>query len=102
MPVFLSYDQAERMIVALLDGAAVWQPDVVVAIVRGGLAPGVMAAGIMALPLAMVSFDRTARTTAWIGEAPIGRRILLVDDACSTGQTMVGVRDAMIREGREC
>ena len=42
MPVFLGYDQTERMIAALLDRAARWQPDVVVGIVRGGLVPATM------------------------------------------------------------
>ena len=56
MPVFLGYDQTERMIAALLDQAVRWQPDSVVGIARGGLVPATMAAGILALPLAMVSF----------------------------------------------
>src|SRR5271165_2849622 len=37
MPVFLGYDQTERMIAALLDRAEQWQPDYVVGIARGGL-----------------------------------------------------------------
>ena len=37
MPVFLGYDQTERMVAALLDRAAQWQPDIVVGIARGGL-----------------------------------------------------------------
>ena len=40
MPVFLGYDQTERMIAALLDRAAQWQPEAVVGIARGGLVPG--------------------------------------------------------------
>ena len=43
MPVFLGYDQTERMIAALLDRAARWQPDAVVGIARGGLVPATMA-----------------------------------------------------------
>ena len=61
MPVFLGYDQTERMIAALLDRAAQWQPDVVVGIARGGLVPATMAAGLLALPLAMIGFDRGPR-----------------------------------------
>ena len=64
MPVFLGYDQTERMIAALLDRAARWQPDAVVGIARGGLVPASMAAGILALPLAMIGFDRAARQHA--------------------------------------
>jgi hypoxanthine phosphoribosyltransferase len=103
MPVFLGYDQTERMIAALLDRAAQWQPDAVVGIARGGLVPATMAAGILALPLAMLSFDRTNGTTAWIGTPPpAGGRILLVDDGCSSGQTMRAARAALLQEGRDC
>ena len=64
MPVFLGYDQTERMIAALLDRAARWQPDAVVGIARGGLVPATMAAGILALPLAMIGFERASRRHA--------------------------------------
>ncbi len=102
MPVFLGYDQTERMIAALLDRAMQWQPDTVVGIARGGLVPASMAAGILALPLGMVSFDRPTGTSQWIGEPAAGGRVLLVDDGCSTGGTMATVRDALLREGRDC
>src|ERR1700759_4527032 len=102
MPVFLGYDQTERMIAALLDRATQWQPDVVVGIARGGLVPATMAAGILALPLAMIGFERTNATTQWLGAAPDGQRILLVDDGCSSGRTMDAVRAALLGEGRAC
>ena len=101
-PVFLGYDQTERLIAALLDRAAQWRPDVVVGIARGGVVPATMAAGMMALPLAMVGFERSAATTQWIGAPPEGGRILLVDDGCSTGHTMAAVREALLVERREC
>ena len=102
MPVFLGYDQTERMIAALLDRATQWQPDVVVGIARGGLVPATMAAGILALPLAMIGFDRAREATEWIGAPPAAQRVLLVDDGCSTGRTMEAVRAGVLREGRDC
>jgi hypoxanthine phosphoribosyltransferase len=102
MPVFLGYDQTERLIAALLDRATQWQPDTVVGIARGGLVPASMAAGILALPLAMIGYNRAATSTQWIGETPAAERILLVDDGCSTGRTMAAVRTALLREGRQC
>lgn len=102
MPVFLGYDQTERMIAALLDRAALWQPDAVVGIARGGLVPATMTAGILALPLAMVGFERATGRMSWIGAPAQGRRVLLVDDGCSTGHTMGHVRAALLHEGLEC
>jgi adenine/guanine phosphoribosyltransferase-like PRPP-binding protein len=102
MPVFLGYDQTERMIAALLDRAAVWRPDAVVGIARGGLVPAAMAAGLLAAELAMIGFDRPSGTVGWIGAPPAGRRVLLVDDGCSTGGTMSAVRAALLAEGRGC
>ncbi len=102
MPVFLGYDQTERMIAALLDRAAQWQPDVVAGIARGGVVPATMAAGLLALPLAMISFDRAREATEWLGKPPAGQRVLLVDDGCSTGRTMAAVRAAVLAERRDC
>jgi hypoxanthine phosphoribosyltransferase len=54
MPYFISYDQTERMVAALLDQADAWRPEAVVGITRGGLIPATMAASMLALPLAIV------------------------------------------------
>src|SRR4051812_19519640 len=102
MPMFLGYDQTERMIAALLDRAAQWQPDTVVGIARGGLVPATMAAGILALPLAMIGYERSSGASQWIGAPAAGNRVLLVDDGCSTGRTMEAVREKLLREGRDC
>ena len=102
MPVFLGYDQTERLIAALLDRATQWQPDTVVGIARGGLVPASMAAGSLALPLAMIGFERATEAAHWIGAPPVAERVLLVDDGCSTGRTMAAVRTALLREGRQC
>ena len=102
MPVFLGYDQIERMIAALLDEAAAWQPDAVVGIARGGLVPAAMAAGILALPLSMVGHDAATGTVTWIGPPASGRRILLVDDCCSSGTTLQQTRTSLTASGREC
>ncbi len=101
-PVFIGYDRAEGMIAALLDRAAAWGPDDVAGIVRGGLVPASMAAGILALPLSFLGHDKTAGTMHWIGPPPRGRRVLLVDDCCSSGTTLRQGSEAMRAEGRAC
>jgi hypoxanthine phosphoribosyltransferase len=101
MPRFIGYDQAERMLNALLDRAAAWQPEAVAGIARGGLVPASMAASLLALPLSMLQVARGG-TVSWLGPPPPGRRVLLVDDACSTGQTMLTARAALARQGRSC
>ncbi len=78
------------MVAALMDRAAAWAPDAVVAIVRGGLVPATMAAAMLARPLAMVAWDRGAGRATWLGPKPAGR-LLVVDDCCATGATMRGV-----------
>ncbi len=101
MPTFIGYEQAERMVIALLEPAMRWRPDAVAGIARGGLVPATMAACTLALPLAMIAADRHTNKVTWIGPPPPGRRLLLVDDCCATGQTMRTVRAALQRQSRE-
>jgi hypoxanthine phosphoribosyltransferase len=102
MPVFIGYDQTERMLLALLDRAAKWEPQWVVGITRGGLIPATMAASVLALPLAILTFERATGVVRWMGEAPAERRMLLVDDNCSTGATMRQARSYLVEQGYEC
>jgi hypoxanthine phosphoribosyltransferase len=102
MPVFIGYDQVERMITALLETASDWHPDEVVGIARGGLVPASMAAGILALPLSFVGHDPTTGAVTWIGPPASGRRILLVDDCCSSGTTLHRTRVALCEAEHEC
>ncbi len=101
MPHFIGYDQAERMLNALLDRAQAWGPEAVAGIARGGLVPASMVASLLALPLAMLSVARGG-AVSWLGPPPPGRRLLLVDDACSSGETMLTARAALAAEGRDC
>ncbi|HVC61081.1 MAG TPA: phosphoribosyltransferase [Acetobacteraceae bacterium] len=102
MPVFIGYDRAEQMVAALLDGVMAWEPDAVVAVLRGGVVPGTMASCLLALPLCMIGWNRRIGATAWAGPPPAGKRILLVDDCCATGQTMQAVRAALLDQGLAC
>jgi hypoxanthine phosphoribosyltransferase len=102
-PVFISYDHAERLVASLLDRVALWEPEAVVGIARGGLVPATMASCALALPLLIIGWDRTTGCADWIGPPPAGaHRLLLVDDACSTGTTMASVRRALLAWGHVC
>ena len=102
MPVFIGYDQVERMVAGLLPAAAAWAPDEVVGIARGGVVPAAMAAGILALPLSFVGHDKSTGAVTWIGAPASGLHILLIDDCCSSGSTLHRVKSALCDEGREC
>jgi len=101
-PVFLGYERTERMVSALLARALEWRPDSVAGIARGGLVPATMAATMLGLPIACIAYDRRAERASWIGPPAPGRRLLVVDDGCSSGRTMAGVRAALIGEERDC
>ena len=101
--MFISYDHAERLITALIDRVLAWGPEAVVGIARGGLVPATMAACNLALPLFMIEWDQESGVVRWVGRAPAATcRILLVDDACSTGATMAAVRSAVLGWGYAC
>jgi hypoxanthine phosphoribosyltransferase len=100
---FISYDRVERLVASLLDEVLRWRPEAVAGIARGGLVPATMASCMLALPLFMIGWDPRAGVTRWIGPSPAdARRVLLVDDACSTGATMAAVRAALIGWGYAC
>jgi hypoxanthine phosphoribosyltransferase len=103
LPVFISYDQAERLVLSLLHRASLWAPDAVAGIVRGGIVPATMASCMLGLPLFMIGWDRGTGVARWTDAPPAdASRVLLVDDACSTGATMASVRAALLARGYAC
>ena len=102
MPRFIGYDQAERMLNALRDRAARLEAR------SGGRhrarRPGAGEhGGEPARPAARhaVASRAAARCPGWV-RCRTARRVLLIDDACSTGETMRTARAALAAEGRDC
>ena len=102
MPVFIGYDQAERMVAALLGQVEAWGPNAVIGIARGGLVPATMVSCALALPLFMIGHARATGETGWIGPCAGERRVLLVDDCSATGHTLGAVRDFLRSAGYDC
>lgn len=65
--------------------------DAVVAIARGGLVPGMMAATELSLPLHALAYSRPDRSVCWFStsQPPPASRVLLVEDIAGRGTTLV-------------
>ena len=90
------------MVESLLDDVAAWRPDAIVAIVRGGLVPATMVSCTLSLPLFMVGCDRKTKIPGWVSSRPNAERLLVVDDCCATGRTMLSVETALRHQNYEC
>jgi hypothetical protein len=69
--------------------------DAVVAVARGGLVAGVMAATALSIPLHALAYHRPTRTVGWFTRATPapGARVLLIDDVAGSGTTLLDCRD---------
>lgn len=100
-----SYDYT-RVEAAVFDHIDLWRKagfDAVVAIARGGLAPAVMAATELSLPLFALSYKRATRQVSWFtAQTPAqGARILLVEDIAGRGTTLADCHDFLAAQGYE-
>src|SRR5690606_17019672 len=77
--------------------------EALVAIARGGLVPGVMAASALDLPVYALEYDRSSRKVSWFTaqEPPSGAKILLVEDIAGRGTTLVDCLTFLRQHGFE-
>ena len=63
----------------------------IVAIARGGLVPGVMAATALGIPLYALQYQRSSREVTWFtrNTPAVGDRLLLIDDIAGNGSTLM-------------
>ncbi len=88
--------------------ARAWRPEIVVGIATAGVVPGAAVAAILDLPFHSImvsrrySTERVRATPAVFGAAPIevrGKRALIVDETCGSGDTMRLAVAALINVG---
>jgi hypoxanthine phosphoribosyltransferase len=85
-----------------------WTPEIVVGIATAGVVPGAAVAAILDLPFHSIlisrrySAEQVRETPAVFGAAPSdvrGKRVLVVDETCDSGQTMRLAVGAVVNAG---
>lgn len=84
------------------------QPDIILPVGRGGYYPGSLLAHILQVEIFPVRLSRRERDVVvhqsprWIVEPPVavaGRRVLVVDEMCGSGETITIVRNRALELG---
>jgi len=98
----ISWDDFHGLVKALAVAVAPWRPEVVLPVLRGGAYPGALLAHILQVEVYPVRLTRrqddvvVRESPLWLVEPPAavaGRRVLVVDEMCSTGETLRLVRE---------
>ncbi|MBX7253362.1 MAG: hypothetical protein K1X50_15390 [Candidatus Promineofilum sp.] len=104
----ISWDDFHGLVKALAVAVAPWRPEVVLPVLRGGAYPGALLAHILQVEVYPVRLTRrhddvvVRDTPLWLMEPPAavaGRRVLVVDEMCSTGETLRLVRERALALG---
>lgn len=97
----ISWEDFHGLCKALARGAADFQPEFILAVGRGGFYPGTLIAHLLQVEIYPVRLSRrvndvvTYVTPRWLVEPPPlinGRRVLIVDEISSTGETLALVK----------
>ena len=104
----ISWNDFHGLTKALAVTVAPWQPEVILPIGRGGYYPGALLAHILQVEIFPVRLSRREhdvvvhQSPRWIAEPPAavtGRRVLVVDEMCSSGETITIVRHRALELG---
>ncbi|TAM88170.1 MAG: hypothetical protein EPN41_06375 [Candidimonas sp.] len=103
LPLPYDYTRVEAAVLAYVPRWRASGFDAVVAIARGGLIPGVMAAAALDVPLFAMSYARSERRASWrtIAQPPPASRLLLVEDIAGRGTTLADCLAFLRRAGHE-
>lgn len=97
----ISWEEMHGICKALAVAASRFQPEVILAVGRGGFYPGTLIAHMLRVDVYPVRLSRrvndvvTFEQPRWLIEPPplvADRRILIVDEICSTGETLTLVK----------
>ena len=104
----ISWDEFHGLVKALVVAVAPWRPEVVLPVLRGGAYAGTLLAHLLQIEIYPVRLSRrqddvvVRETPRWLVEPPAavrGRRVLVVDEMCSSGQTLRMVREQALALG---
>jgi hypoxanthine phosphoribosyltransferase len=104
----IAWDEFHGLVKALAVAVAPWRPEVVLPVLRGGAYPGALLAHILQIEVYPVRLSRrqddvvVRQTPRWLVEPPAavrGRRVLIVDEMCSSGETLRMVKARALELG---
>lgn len=104
----IAWDDFHGLVKALVVAVAPWRPEIVLPVGRGGYYPGALLAHILQVEVYPVRLTRreadvvVRQSPRWLMEPPAavaGRRVLVVDEMCSTGETIALVRERALALG---
>nr|MBP6788792.1 phosphoribosyltransferase [Promineifilum sp.] len=104
----ISWDEFHGLVKALVVAVAPWRPEVVLPVLRGGAYAGTLLAHLLQIEIYPVRLSRrqddvvVREAPRWLVEPPAavrGRRVLVVDEMCSSGQTLRMVREQALALG---
>lgn len=98
----ISWEDFHGICKALAQAVSPFQPEIILAVGRGGYYPGTLLAHLLQVEIYPVRVSRRVNdlvmynTPRWLVEPPPlikGQRVLVVDEICSSGETMTMVKD---------
>ncbi len=104
----ISWNDFHGLVKALAVAVAPWRPEIILPVLRGGAYPGALLAHILQVEVYPVRLSRRVDdvvvrdTPVWLVEPPAavaGRRVLVVDEMSSTGETIELVKARALAVG---
>jgi len=104
----ISWDHFHGLCMALTAAVARYEPDIILPVGRGGFYPGTLISHMLQVDLYPVRLSRRIddivvhKTPQWAIKPPTsvaGKRVLIVDEICDTGETLRIVREKTVPLG---